>query len=523
MENLVGGVRQGSNETSEQFQENIDVEQIPEDAEALQRLRVSSSGEDSEDSERRQKNSIPSNKDSSSSNWSPRTALRHLSSFRRKSRDVKRKGSGDARSYSFSSGVRQSPSPSRKSLPRRFSRNAIEEKSSSTISPAPPIRIATRSISPAEVEDIKNSHLEEIVSVSPTNKPEKIITNEENDSKNQKCENSPVLDKSKTGSKESLIKNHISSSPSTVARDNENMNVEVLKQNIKLHINSKKLSENPRKSLSRSGLSPGTLKKAFQFTRSSSWTQRKLANASPPCIPKIRQEPPQPKEPNNSPSESPRRPSLIRASSFDTPNAGTPSPKGTPKNEILKELKTESLETPEEDENEADDDSDKSDDEDDDISEKTWGIKKERGSVQHDRSQELDSPSNAALPILETPSVRGCEAAWVLRTLMLVRAPHLLQDRKSGNVRVPRCGIGAEMTEWLLNQSSSIHSRAQAAAMWQVLLEEGALIHVTCEQPFRDKFLFYRFLEDNDVPSGKCFQHLLHKRKKMLKKDYRQL
>ncbi|KAL8183484.1 UNVERIFIED_CONTAM: Rap guanine nucleotide exchange factor 4 [Gekko kuhli] len=32
--------------------------------------------------------------------------------------------------------------------------------------------------------------------------------------------------------------------------------------------------------------------------------------------------------------------------------------------------------------------------------------------------------------------------------------------------------------------------------MWQVLLEEGVLNHVDQEQHFQDKYLFYRFLDD---------------------------
>ncbi|XP_071445766.1 rap guanine nucleotide exchange factor 4 [Hetaerina americana] len=47
-----------------------------------------------------------------------------------------------------------------------------------------------------------------------------------------------------------------------------------------------------------------------------------------------------------------------------------------------------------------------------------------------------------------------------------------------------------------------VTSRQQAAAMWQALLEEGVISHVTQEQPFKDKFLFYRFWQDAESSSS---------------------
>nr|XP_053629389.1 rap guanine nucleotide exchange factor 4-like isoform X3 [Cherax quadricarinatus] len=86
--------------------------------------------------------------------------------------------------------------------------------------------------------------------------------------------------------------------------------------------------------------------------------------------------------------------------------------------------------------------------------------------------------------------------------MLLSRAPHLLRDRRHRGCSQPRCGVGTELTEWLLSLSSTVHSRSQAAGMWQSLLEEGAIYHVTGEQPFRDKYLFYRFLEDAAAAPG---------------------
>lgn len=93
--------------------------------------------------------------------------------------------------------------------------------------------------------------------------------------------------------------------------------------------------------------------------------------------------------------------------------------------------------------------------------------------------------------------------------------------------------MGTELVDWQMQQSSCVHSRMQAVGMWQVLLEEGVLNHgetlrdvcartrvcakhlnsllsVLCvavdtvdqELSFQDKYLFYRFLDDEqeDAP-----------------------
>lgn len=87
--------------------------------------------------------------------------------------------------------------------------------------------------------------------------------------------------------------------------------------------------------------------------------------------------------------------------------------------------------------------------------------------------------------------------------------------------------MGTELVDWQMQHSSCVHSRMQAVGMWQVLLEEGVLNHgetlsdvsartcvcakhfilmahcVVCccdavdqELSFQDKYLFYRFLDD---------------------------
>uniref|UniRef100_A0A663MGV1 Rap guanine nucleotide exchange factor 4 n=1 Tax=Athene cunicularia TaxID=194338 RepID=A0A663MGV1_ATHCN len=59
-----------------------------------------------------------------------------------------------------------------------------------------------------------------------------------------------------------------------------------------------------------------------------------------------------------------------------------------------------------------------------------------------------------------------------------------------------------ELVDWMMQQSPCVHSRTQAVGMWQVLLEEGVLNHVDQEHHFQDKYLFYRFLDDEreDAP-----------------------
>ncbi|XP_037803059.1 rap guanine nucleotide exchange factor 4-like [Penaeus monodon] len=247
--------------------------------------------------------------------------------------------------------------------------------------------------------------------------------------------------------------------------------------------------------------------------------------------------------PSREPPPAVRRPSLTRAASFDSPSV---SPRRSSLRSAVLRLRCESQDTAEEDEEEEEDaalragsarrperahddddgddddegDGEDDDDDDDDDDEAKGhrvmngdggkgGAARRRGSrrasrtrVEQQRSQELDSPSTAAVPIVEAPSVRICEAAWVLRTMLLSRAPHLLKDRRHHGRLQPRCGVGTELTEWLLALSSVVHSRSQAAGMWQCLLEEGALYHVTGEQPFRDKYIFYRFLEDAAAAPG---------------------
>ncbi|KAM4024857.1 rap guanine nucleotide exchange factor 4 isoform 2-T2 [Anomaloglossus baeobatrachus] len=107
-----------------------------------------------------------------------------------------------------------------------------------------------------------------------------------------------------------------------------------------------------------------------------------------------------------------------------------------------------------------------------------------------------------AKTITEVPSERILRAGKTLRNAILSRAPHMIRDRKYHLKTYRQCCVGTELVDWLMQQSSCVHSRTQAVGMWQVLLEEGVLNHVDQEYYFQDKYLFYRFLDDEheDVP-----------------------
>nr|CAD7395729.1 unnamed protein product [Timema cristinae] len=88
-------------------------------------------------------------------------------------------------------------------------------------------------------------------------------------------------------------------------------------------------------------------------------------------------------------------------------------------------------------------------------------------------------------------------AGWTLRVLLLVcDSGAALRDHKSSGRVHRRCATGVELVDWLLAASSSVHSRQQAVGMWQALIEEGVLTHVSGEHAFRDKSLLYRFRQD---------------------------
>ncbi|KAJ4445394.1 hypothetical protein ANN_07199 [Periplaneta americana] len=110
------------------------------------------------------------------------------------------------------------------------------------------------------------------------------------------------------------------------------------------------------------------------------------------------------------------------------------------------------------------------------------------------------------VPCVQSPSPQMAGIGWTLRTLLLAHcSPTVLRDHKSSSRVYRRSASGSELVDWLMALSPSIHTRHQAAGMWQALLEEGVISHVTGEHPFRDKALLYRFWQDEegatDLPS----------------------
>uniref|UniRef100_A0A671YGF7 Rap guanine nucleotide exchange factor 4 n=1 Tax=Sparus aurata TaxID=8175 RepID=A0A671YGF7_SPAAU len=114
------------------------------------------------------------------------------------------------------------------------------------------------------------------------------------------------------------------------------------------------------------------------------------------------------------------------------------------------------------------------------------------------------SADSKALELLQShvPSEKILRAGKILRNAILSWAPHMIRDRKYHLKTYRQCCVGTELVDWQMQQSSCVHSRIQAVGMWQVLLEEGVLNHVDQELSFQDKYLFYRFLDDEqeDAP-----------------------
>lgn len=96
------------------------------------------------------------------------------------------------------------------------------------------------------------------------------------------------------------------------------------------------------------------------------------------------------------------------------------------------------------------------------------------------------------------PSEKLQRAGKVLRNAILSRAPHMIRDRKYHLKTYRQCCVGTELVDWLVMQSACVLTRSHAVGMWQALLEEGVLNHVDQELGFQDKYLFYRFLDDED-------------------------
>ncbi|XP_067381810.1 rap guanine nucleotide exchange factor 3 isoform X2 [Channa argus] len=91
-------------------------------------------------------------------------------------------------------------------------------------------------------------------------------------------------------------------------------------------------------------------------------------------------------------------------------------------------------------------------------------------------------------------SDRVVKAARSVYCVMTDRNPGLIRDRKYHLKTYRQCCSGKELVDWLMKQNECFQSRSQAVGMWQVLVDEGILVHVKHELNFNDKDTqFYRF------------------------------
>uniref|UniRef100_A0A3Q1BKD8 Rap guanine nucleotide exchange factor (GEF) 4 n=1 Tax=Amphiprion ocellaris TaxID=80972 RepID=A0A3Q1BKD8_AMPOC len=111
----------------------------------------------------------------------------------------------------------------------------------------------------------------------------------------------------------------------------------------------------------------------------------------------------------------------------------------------------------------------------------------------NDKSNQINEPDSFSLYFKKLQ-----RAGKVLRNAILSRAPHMIRDRKYHLKTYRQCCVGTELVDWLVLQSACVLTRSHAVGMWQALLEEGVLNHVDQELGFQDKYLFYRFLDDEE-------------------------
>ncbi|XP_074498908.1 rap guanine nucleotide exchange factor 3 isoform X2 [Sebastes fasciatus] len=105
-------------------------------------------------------------------------------------------------------------------------------------------------------------------------------------------------------------------------------------------------------------------------------------------------------------------------------------------------------------------------------------------------------------------SDRVVKAARSVYSVMIERNPGLIRDRKHHLKTHRQCCSGKELVDWLMKQNECLQSRSQAIGMWQVLVDEGILVHVKHELNFHDKDTqFYRFQDSelslNHIPNEK--------------------
>nr|XP_057906635.1 rap guanine nucleotide exchange factor 3 [Doryrhamphus excisus] len=93
-------------------------------------------------------------------------------------------------------------------------------------------------------------------------------------------------------------------------------------------------------------------------------------------------------------------------------------------------------------------------------------------------------------------SDRVVKAARSVYRVMVDRNPGLIRDRKHHLKTHRQCCSGKDLVDWLMRQNDGLQSRSQTVGMWQVLVDQGILVHVKHELNFHDKDTqFYRFLD----------------------------
>lgn len=87
-------------------------------------------------------------------------------------------------------------------------------------------------------------------------------------------------------------------------------------------------------------------------------------------------------------------------------------------------------------------------------------------------------------------------AAEVQELVSQMRSPEGvdIRDRRFGIRLFRHCFVGSDAVQWFMRQQ--LASREEAVRLGQILVERGIIHHVTDEHPFKDAYLFYRFLVD---------------------------
>ncbi|XP_077568489.1 rap guanine nucleotide exchange factor 3 isoform X1 [Stigmatopora nigra] len=108
----------------------------------------------------------------------------------------------------------------------------------------------------------------------------------------------------------------------------------------------------------------------------------------------------------------------------------------------------------------------------------------------------LAEAPNSKATMKQFLSDRVVKAAKSMYCVMVTTNPGLIRDRKHHLKTHRQCCSGKELVDWLMGQNEGLQYRSQAVGMWQVLVDEGILVHVKHDLNFHDKDTqFYRFMD----------------------------